>query len=295
MSRIKIVHTTTYRYRRPVTFGIHRLVLRPREGHDIQVENLSLQITPAGKISWHRDIFGNSIALTSFLEASDILEFSSEAIVLRRDHTSHRSLLDVLPVKLPVQYSSLEDPVARGYLEPVYQEESDALHDWIAETFAPKHGDDAVQLIQQINRWIHRFINYRRRENRGVQSPLETLKLQSGSCRDMATLLLEVSRSLKLASRFASGYMDNPASIAGRAVTHAWTEIYFPEHGWFGCDPTLGEETSEKHIVSGVSSHPRGVMPITGAYSGPADSYLGMSVSVKISPVDTPSSNSTIG
>jgi Transglutaminase-like superfamily/Bacterial transglutaminase-like N-terminal region len=261
-------------------------VLRPREGHDIQVENLSLRITPAGTISWHRDIFGNSIALASFSESSDLLEFSSEAIVFRRDHTSHRSLLDVLPVRLPVQYSSLEDPVARGYLESVYREEAPALHDWVMRTFAPKQGDDAVHLVQEINRWIYRSISYRRRENRGVQSPLETLRFQSGSCRDMATLLLEIARTLRLASRFATGYMDNPASLAGEAVTHAWTEVYFPEHGWFGCDPTLGEETSEKHIVSGVSSHPRGVMPITGAYSGPAGSYLGMSVSVKISPIE---------
>jgi transglutaminase-like putative cysteine protease len=60
-----------------------------------------------------------------------------------------------------------------------------------------------------------------------------------------------------------------------------------PEHGWFGCDPTLGEETSQRHIVSGVSSHPRGVMPISGAYSGPTSSFLGMTVSVKIAPCES--------
>lgn len=120
MSRIRILHTTTYRYAKPVAFGIHRLVLRPREGHDVQVENLSLRISPAGAVSWHRDIFGNSIALASFSEPSDFLEFSSDATVFRRDHTSHRRLLDVLPVKIPVQYSSLEGPVALGYLESVY-------------------------------------------------------------------------------------------------------------------------------------------------------------------------------
>ena len=125
-------------------------------------------------------------------------------------------------------------------------------------------------------------------ETRGVQTPLETLKLESGSCRDMATLLLEITRSLAIASRFASGYLDSEASLAGRAATHAWTEIYFPEHGWFGCDPTLGEETSQRHIVSGVSSHPRGVMPISGAYSGPTSSFLGMTVSVKIAPFVPP-------
>ncbi len=91
---------------------------------------------------------------------------------------------------------------------------------------------------------------------------------------------------LRVASRFASGYLDGAASRASQASTHAWTEVYFPEHGWFGCDPTLGEGTSEKHIVCGVSSHPRGVMPVSGSYSGPVSSYLGMDVSVSIRSVD---------
>jgi transglutaminase-like putative cysteine protease len=292
MSRVRIVHTTTYRYAEPVAFGIHKLVVRPREGHDLQVENLSLRISPAGAVSWHRDIFGNSIALTSFSEPSDLLEFSSEATVFRRDHTSHRRLLDVLPAKFPVHYSRLEGPVALGYLESAYRGETAGLHDWTIRTFAPKPGDDAVHLVHEINRWIYRSIGYRRREDRGVQSPLETLKLQSGSCRDMATLLLEIVRTLGVASRFASGYLDSAASVAGSAATHAWTEVYFPEHGWFGCDPTLGEATSQKHIACGVSSHPRGVMPISGVYSGPPSSYLGMSVSVKIAPMALSDSHS---
>ena len=242
MSRIRILHTTTYRYAKPVAFGIHRLVLRPREGHDVQVENLSLRISPAGAVSWHRDIFGNSIALASFSEPSDFLEFSSDATVFRRDHTSHRRLLDVLPVKIPVQYSSLEGPVALGYLESVYPEEASRLRDWTMKTFSPKQGDDAVHLVHEINSWIYHSIRYRRRTDRGVQTPLETLELQSGSCRDMATLLLEIARSLKLASRFVSGYLDSVAAFEAHASTHAWTEVYFPEHGWFGCDPTLAKE-----------------------------------------------------
>ena len=288
MSRIRIVHRTTYRYAEPVAFGLHRLIVRPREGHDIQVENLSLRIRPACAVSWHRDIFGNSVAIASFSESSDFLEFVSDVTVFRRDHASHSRLLDILPVSLPVQYSGLENAVARGYLESVYPEETGRLRDWSMETFSPRQGDDAVLLVREITRWIYRSIRYRRRENRGVQTPLETLKLESGSCRDMATLLLEIARSLEIASRFASGYLDSEASLAGRAATHAWTEIYFPEHGWFGCDPTLGEETSQRHIVSGVSSHPRGVMPISGAYSGPTSSFLGMTVSVKIAPFESP-------
>jgi transglutaminase-like putative cysteine protease len=286
MSRIRISHKTAYRYSKPVTFGIHRLVIRPREGHDVHVETLSLGVVPAAAVGWHRDIFGNSIALASFSEPADFLEFSSVAVVSRRDHVSHH-LLDVLPVRFPVEYSGMEGPVALGYLEPVYREEWDELQDWAARTFRPNQGDDAVHLAHEINRWIFQSIRYQRREDRGVQRPLETLRLGSGSCRDMATLLLEAARSLRLASRFASGYLDGAASRAGQAFTHAWTEIYFPEHGWFGCDPSLGEGTSDKHIVCGVSSHPRGVMPVTGSYSGPISSYLGMDVSVSIEPVES--------
>ena len=231
MIRIRISHTTAYRYSEPVSFGIHRLVIRPREGHDLQVENLSLKVSPAAAVSWHRDIFGNSIALASFSEPADLLEFSSEAVVCRRDHTSHRRLLDVLPIKFPVQYSEIEASVAGGYLDSVYRTETEELREWAEATFAPNSGDDAVLLVERINEWIHRSVRYRRREDRGVQSSLETLRLGSGSCRDMATLLLETARALRLAARFASGYLDGRrlprgsgrhACLGGGLFSRAW-------------------------------------------------------------------------
>ena len=87
--------------------------------------------------------------------------------------TSHRRLLDVLPVKIPVQYSSLEGPVALGYLESVYPEEASRLRDWTMKMFSPKQGDDAVHLVHGINSWIYHSIRYRRRTDRGVQTPLK--------------------------------------------------------------------------------------------------------------------------
>ena len=282
MSRLRIIHTTTYYYSQPVEFGLHRLVLRPREGHDVQIEALTLTVTPECRVTWHRDLFGNSVALVCFLEASDTLQIRNEVVVSRRDVDSHRGLLDAMPVKLPLEYPAIERAAAQGYIDPVYPEETNALHQWVQRTFSPREGQDAVQLTHEIGQWIHDNIAYRRREDRGVQTPSATLNLRSGSCRDMATLLLEALRTLKLATRFASGYLDSPASAAGRAATHAWTEICFPNHGWFGYDPTLGESTSLKHIVMGVSSHPRGVMPVSGSYRGSLDLGKGMAVSVKI-------------
>ncbi len=282
MSRIRIIHTTSYQYSEPVGFGLHRLVVRPREGHDIHVDSLVLNVEPEAQLTWHRDLFGNSIAIARIIAPADHLRFQSDVTLTRGDLTSHHGLLEAYPVHYPVTYSTLETPLITGYLTSVYPNEIGMLAGWMQATFAIQTGDDAVDIIQEIGTWIYEHITYRRREDRGVQSPLETLALKSGSCRDLATLLLESVRTINLASRFASGYLDSAASAAGRAATHAWVEVYFPEHGWFGFDPTLGEGTSHKHIVTGVSSHPRGVMPITGTYSGPSELFLGLKVAVEI-------------
>ena len=65
---LRIIHRTHYAYAEPVTFQSHRLVIRPREGHDLRVESLLLAITPAADVVWTRDIFGNSIAHAHFRE-----------------------------------------------------------------------------------------------------------------------------------------------------------------------------------------------------------------------------------
>jgi len=115
-----------------------------------------------------------------------------------------------------------------------------------------------------------------------VQTPAETIEKGAGSCRDLATLLLDAVRSRGIAARFASGYMECSAAEAGHASTHAWIEIYLPGHGWRGYDPTAGGKTSERHVATGLSNHPRGVMPVVGSYYGRAAEFKAMTVVVKL-------------
>ena len=98
--------------------------------------------------------------------------------------------------------------------------------------------------------------------------------MEAGTCsndanvKDRAASAAEAARSLGIAARFASGYLHGTASQAGHASTHAWAEIYLPALGWRGFDPTLGQAISLRHIVVGVSNHPRGVMPVSGGFVG---------------------------
>lgn len=281
MSTLRIEHHTTYRYARPIEFGRHRLVLRPREGHDLHVSRMTLDIQPRHRVTWSRDVFGNSVALVDFSEAADHLVFRSEVLVERSLPFAAEEPHALPKLPFPPVYEPLEKVVTEAYRKASYPADATPLKKWLDRNLPQRDTADAVAVAASLNAAVHDWIKYQRRPERGVQSPAETLALRSGSCRDLSVLMMDAARVLGFAVRFASGYLDCPASLAGRAATHAWVEIYLPLIGWLGFDPTLGEPTSLKHVTAGVSNHPRGVMPISGVFHGSAADYLGMNVAVK--------------
>lgn len=270
-----------YTYARPVPLGRHRLVLRPREGHDLRIESMDLAIAPRHRLTWARDVFGNSIAIVDFLEEASTLSIASHVIVDRTPPFPVEEPHEPCQVPFPVKYDLLETTMTAAYEALAYPDDLEAVHDWLTRVLPDPDPFDAEGTVHALGHAIRREIEYQRRSEKGVQTPAQTLRRQRGSCRDMATLMMDAARVLGMAARFASGYLDCPASIAGRASTHAWAEIYLPILGWRGFDPTLGEATSLKHVVAGVSNHPRGVMPISGMFTGALSDYLQMEVTVR--------------
>jgi len=280
---LRIVHCTHYLYAEPVTFQTHRLVIRPREGHDLRVESLLLSITPAADVTWTRDIFGNSIAHAHFREPGTELKFEVDSVVRRFFDPAAPPHPEQSPSPFPLEYDTLEHGIVVGYLTPVYVEETAAVKEWIRTLPDPGDFPSAETFVVRLAGIIHEKIGYQRREKKGVQTPATTLSLGTGSCRDMATLLMETLRHLGIAARFASGYLDCAATRGARGSTHAWTEAYFPQLGWRGFDPTSGKRCTHQHIVTGTSHHPRGVMPISGTYSGSSGAFQKMEVKVEFS------------
>ncbi len=278
--KLRIHHETRYTYTRKVRFGPHRLVLRPREGHDLRVESMEVQVTPAAHLSWSRDVFGNSIGLLNFEKAGKELRIVSEVVVTRTPPYPHRKH-DNEPTPYPPVYDPLEIAVVAAYQQLSYPADGAILGRWL-RAHCPKKPKDVEAFVRSLNTAIHQNIRYVRREEKGVLTPAQTVKRGVGSCRDFATLLLDAARSLGMAARFASGYLECSAAEAGYASTHAWAEIYLPGHGWRGYDPTLGTETTSAHVATGLSNHPRGVMPVTGSYYGPAAAFREMTVAVKL-------------
>jgi len=278
--KLRIQHRTTYRYAAPVQFGPHRIMVRPREGHDIQIEESRLEISPAHRIQWSQDVYGNDIALVNFTEPASELVIYSDLVLHHLGTNPFDFFLDPDAVSYPFAYDPETTLELAGLVQLVYGSDAAAIREWLGQFWHPGQTIDTLALLQKINGTIQHAFAYQVRDEPGVQSPAETLKKKSGSCRDFATLFLEACRCLGLASRFVSGYMLGGATGVG-ASTHAWAEVYLPGGGWKGFDPTLGLLTTSQHVPVAVSRHPENAMPVTGSYIGPAKS-LGIEIDVRV-------------
>ena len=80
MRTLTIKHVTTYRYRQPVAFGEHRMMLRPRDDEHQKVLESELEIRPEPSgLSWTRDVFGNHVTTARFENRASELRFESTA------------------------------------------------------------------------------------------------------------------------------------------------------------------------------------------------------------------------
>lgn len=280
MQRLRIKHQTEYIFPAQVTLNTHRLLLRPREGHDVRIETSKLEIAPAYKIKWQSDVFDNSLAVVNFLERSDVLRIASEVVIQHYAMAPYDFLLEDYAVNYPFVYAVGEQIDLAAFRQPIFVNDSQPIDDWLQQVNLKGMG--TFPLLVKLNQAISRQFRYQTREEAGVQSPAQTLAQRSGSCRDYATLFIETCRYLGLASRFVSGYLHAPATEAGHAMTHAWAEIYLPGTGWKGFDPTSGEVTGNQHIAVAVARNPEVVPPVSGSFIGSNAVIPTMRVNVQV-------------
>jgi transglutaminase-like putative cysteine protease len=287
MTILNVRHTTVYRYRRPVRLGNHRLMLRPRDSHDLRLIRTNLNFLPGASVHWIHDVFGNSIAIASFAESAAELRIESklqlETYVVERP----RSEIAPEAASYPFIYSA-DDRIDLGrMLERHHPDPSDRLGAW-ARAFVRGSRTDTQALLADLNAGVKSSISYQSRETEGTQTPVETLDRGSGSCRDLAMLLIEAARCLGFGARVVTGYLYNPSAdggdtaAAGAGATHAWADIYLPGVGWIAYDPTNGTVSGANLIRVAVTRDISQAVPIAGSFVGGSGDYLGMTVDVAV-------------
>jgi transglutaminase-like putative cysteine protease len=287
MPLLTVRHITTYRYRQPVSFGEHRMMLRPRDSYDQRLIEARLVIEPKPvALRWVHDVFGNCVTLARFEGRSDELCFDS---TIRLDHSATNVLdfqLEDYAREYPFCYGAEEYPDLLRSIERQYLDPERRIDHWAYEFLRKASSTDTRELLHAMTYAIKERFTYIARDEPGTQDPLLTLQLGSGSCRDFALLMMEAVRSLGLAARFVSGYLyvpdkDGPGRVGGGA-THAWLEVYLPGAGWVEFDPTNGIVGNRDLIRVAVVRDPRQAVPLSGSWTGRPSDLLGMTVEVSV-------------
>ncbi|MGI1664171.1 transglutaminase family protein [Palleronia sp. KMU-117] len=285
MTRLSILHTTTYRYRQPVMLFPHRLMLRPRETHDLRLLAHSVVVKPQATLTWAQDVAGNSVATASFDAPTVHLVIESRATLEVFSPDWPVFQIAASAAAYPFIYPA-DDWADLGILtRPQYEDPQGRLGSWVAG-FVRSRPTDTLALLKDLNEGIAARIAYESRESEGTQMPHETLRLGRGACRDLALLLVESVRILGLGARIVSGYLHDPHAVltgsAGDGSTHAWAEVFLPGAGWIAFDPTNRAVGSQNLIPVAVARDVHQVVPVAGSFVGPADALADFRVQVKV-------------
>jgi len=293
MARLRIVHTTTYHYNEPVQFNEHRFMCRPRDSHDLRLLETNLVISPPAQVRWVHDAMGNSVLVANFNEMGQELMFESSFVAEHLPQAPDTSSIEAFAEQLPFSYDASEMPDLARYVERQYPDPNHQVDAWVREVLATS-GNNTLDVLIAITNAIKAQFTYQSRDEEGTQTPIETLTLGTGSCRDFALFMMEAVRSLGLAARFISGYLYDEAllgaetGVVGGGATHAWVNVYLPGAGWLPFDPTNAIVGGQNLIRVATARDPAQAAPLTGSYTGAGNAYQGMTVEVKVSVEDTP-------
>lgn len=248
--RFVVRHHTRYRYDVPVRLASHvvRLTPRPDAG---RLGRHALHVSPRPvEQRTVEDVHGNRLVRLEFEGACRELRIESEFELHTRPPPPPAGALAPLPWSL----GSPEDA-------PVEQEVQR-----FAEGLCQEVARDPIAFLDRLCRTLYADFDRHIRPSGDAKGAGETLASRAGACRDLAVLFMEAARSQGMQSRFVSGYQAQAETVDGQRHLHAWPEVWLPEAGFRGWDPTHGVRAGEGHVALCAGPTQASTMPVEGGF-----------------------------
>jgi transglutaminase-like putative cysteine protease len=286
-----VKHTTKYAYSDPVSLCHNLVHLQPRIAprQTCHHSSLFVQPEPRGLVN-QSDYFGNPIALFTIQEPHKKLSITVK-------HRIAVEANDPIDVQESPPWVELRDALTTDRsptmldayqftLDSIYVPRHAELAAYAGHSFVP--GRPLLDAVMDLTRRIHGDFRYDAKATTLATPLADVLKHRHGVCQDFAHLEIGCLRSLGLAARYVSGYLQtNPpagrARLVGADASHAWISVFCPTLGWVDFDPTNNVIPSEQHLTIAWGRDYDDISPVKGVILGGGTHT--MSIAVDVNPV----------
>lgn len=283
-----IVHRTVYRYTKPIERSLHVLRLTPYHDRYQNLRAHDLKISVSGSSRDYEDVFGNRV------KRLNIESPFSEMVIEAR---STVQLLDVDPLgfgplrvssTIPLVWMPWQRQVLDPFLLPPELPETELAE--LAEyamSFVKRNDYDLLDTLLDVNQSIYKEYTYLQNSTTLSTTPFEVYVNRRGVCQDFTNLMICLARLLGVPARYVCGYIytgPKAQNTAQSEASHAWVQLYLPQVGWKGFDPTNGILTQTEHVRVAVGRNYLDATPTSGTiFVGGGGETL--SVDVKVEPL----------
>ena len=275
MWRMRVVHSTGYAYKSPVTASFNEARLTPRSDSRQNVILNRVETVPATRSYRYVDYWGTAVTTFDLHAPHTELEVTSSSVV------------ETDPGELPEKKVSWDDlssePVIDRFdevLSPTKYTPASRRIARVGQKIAKDH--DPFEAIVAAANWAHSELDYVPGTTGVHSSGIDALREGKGVCQDFAHLTLILLRSMGIPARYVSGYLhpmaDAPVGDTIDGESHAWIQAW--TGGWWHYDPTNDTDINEQYISVGVGRDYSDVSPLKGVYSGEGSTDLDVVVEI---------------
>ncbi len=274
---LSISHLTRYTYEGKVKDSFNEARLQPVSDELQKCQEFDLRIDPKTSVRDYPDFYGNCVHYFDVPEPHESLEVEATSLIQTISETR---------LELPLAgLEALDDPSVRDYhfdflnasefvslQAEVWREAVDAL---------PFGVTDVWKDTMHIGEYIHRNYKYTPLSTNVNTRAIEVIKKKQGVCQDFAHLMLGLCRIHKIPARYVSGYFLNQHKLPGEIeASHAWIEVFIPNYGWKGYDPTHQRVPDTRYVKLATGRDYGDIRPVGGTFRGKGTRKMVVEVSV---------------
>jgi transglutaminase-like putative cysteine protease len=291
--KYRIVHTTKYSGDEPASVAHNEARLRPRSLPHQVCHVHDLQVSPMPSTRSNRtDYFGNSVCEFSFnqgyaeLEISAVSDVSVSSCAPAADQASPP--WDTVAERLRAQVSETDLAAFEYVFDSPRVQTFAAVADYARSSFAA--GRPILEVLADLMARLQGDFTYDPKATTVTTPVEEVFELRRGVCQDFAHLGIAAVRSMGLAARYVSGYLQTrpppgKPRLIGSDASHAWLSVYCGPTGWVDLDPTNNLFPGIEHITLGWGRDYGDVPPIRGVFIGGGRNRH--TVSVDVAPIES--------